>query len=362
VNPTPWLALAFVIAAASTFGLARVAERLGRRMGMLDVPRPGEVQHTSVPRTGGYAMLGGLWLALLVAYVLRNRFLIDVDIGPEWNPSDDLRILGLVIGSVCIVPLAVLDDRRRLGPVPQLCGQLLIAAIPVAFGLRVSSIAQPFGDPIELPLWLDVPVSIVWFVGMMNAINWVDVMDGLAGGVALGGALVLFIRAYLFTQYSVALFPLVLAGVCLGFLGRNRPPAAVFMGSAGSLLLGFGLAGSGILGGAKVGTAILVLGVPILDAAWVIFRRLTRRARPTIGGDREHLPMKLHDLGLTTGQTVLTLYVISAILGIIGLSLHTPPEAPSIDKLYALLGMVLVLLVVLAGVTVAVTRRRRATR
>jgi UDP-GlcNAc:undecaprenyl-phosphate/decaprenyl-phosphate GlcNAc-1-phosphate transferase len=329
---------------------------------MLDVPRPGEVQHTSVPRTGGYAMLGGLWLALLVAYVLRNRFLIDVDIGPEWNPSDDLRILGLVIGSVCIVPLAVLDDRRRLGPVPQLCGQLLIAAIPVAFGLRVSSIAQPFGDPIELPLWLDVPVSIVWFVGMMNAINWVDVMDGLAGGVALGGALVLFIRAYLFTQYSVALFPLVLAGVCLGFLGRNRPPAAVFMGSAGSLLLGFGLAGSGILGGAKVGTAILVLGVPILDAAWVIFRRLTRRARPTIGGDREHLPMKLHDLGLTTGQTVLTLYVISAILGIIGLSLHTPPEAPSIDKLYALLGMVLVLLVVLAGVTVAVTRRRRATR
>jgi UDP-GlcNAc:undecaprenyl-phosphate GlcNAc-1-phosphate transferase len=362
VNPSLWLALAFLVAASSTYALARVAERLGRRLGVLDNPRPGEVQQWSVPRTGGYAMLGGLWLALLVGYLLRSQFLIDPEFGPEWNPSDDTRVLGLVLGSLCIVPLALLDDRRRLGPLPQLFGQVLIAAVPVIFGLRVSSIAQPFGDPIDLPVWLDIPVSILWFVGMMNAINWVDVMDGLAGGVAFGGALVLFARAFLFTQFSVALFPLALAGVCLGFLGRNRPPAQIFMGSSGSLLLGFGLAGSGILGGAKVGTAILVLGVPILDAAWVIFRRLTRRARPTIGGDREHLPMKLHDLGLSTGQTVLALYVVSAILGIIGLSLHTPPEAPSIDKLYALLGMVLVLLVVLAAVTVAVTRRRRATR
>src|SRR5438309_2967733 len=101
------------------------------------------------------------------------------------------------------------------------------------------------------------------------------------------------------------------------------------MGSSGSLLLGFGLAGSGILGGAKVGTAVLVLGVPILDAAWVIFRRVTRGARPQHGGDREHLPMKLHDLGLSTPRIVGLLYLVSAGLGAIGLSLHTPPEDPS---------------------------------
>jgi UDP-GlcNAc:undecaprenyl-phosphate/decaprenyl-phosphate GlcNAc-1-phosphate transferase len=358
-NAVPWLTVAFLVAVFATYLLARVAERFGRRLGVVDVPRAGELQRRVVPRTGGYAMLGGLWLALLVAYVLRASFLVDPDVGPEWNPADDLRIFGLVLGSFCIVPLALLDDRRRLGPWPQLVGQVMIACIPVAFGLRVSSIAQPFGDPIELPLWLDVPVSIVWFVGMMNAINWVDNMDGLAGGLAFAGAAVLFARAFLFTEYSIALFPLALAGVCLGFLGRNRPPAAIFMGSAGSLLLGFGLAGSGILGGAKVGTAVLVLGVPILDAAWVILRRLTRGARPTVGGDREHLAMKLHDLGLSTGQSVLLLYIVSAVLGVIGLSLHTPPEAPSVDKLYALLGMVLVLLVLLASVTFAVTRRHR---
>ncbi len=358
MNPVPWLFLAFAVAVASTLVFTLVAERSGHRLGLVDKPRPGEVQRRTVPRTGGYAMLVGLWLALLVGYVLRGRFLVDPDLGPAWNDADDLRVLGLVVGSICIVPLAMLDDRRRLGPVPQLIGQFLIACVPVAFGLRVNSVAQPFGDPIDLPLWLDVPISIIWFVGMMNAINWVDNMDGLAGGLAFAGAMVLFARAFLFTEYSVALFPLALAGVCLGFLGRNRPPAAIFMGSAGSLVLGFGLAGSGILGGAKLGTAVLVLGVPILDAAWVIFRRITRRARPTIGGDREHLPMKLHDLGLTTGQTVLVLYAVSAVLGVLGLSLHTPPEAPSIDKLYALVGMALVLLIVLAALTVAVTRRR----
>jgi UDP-GlcNAc:undecaprenyl-phosphate GlcNAc-1-phosphate transferase len=302
VSPIPWLALAFGSAIVSSYLLTFLTERFGRRLGVLDRPRPGELQRTIVPRTGGYAMLGGLWLALLVAYALRGQFLVDPELGPEWNASDDMRILGLVLGSVLIVPLALLDDRRRLGPWPQLVGQIVIASVPVALGLRVSSVAQPFGDPVELPLWLDIPVSLVWFVGMMNAINWVDVMDGLAGGLALAGAAVLFVRAYLFMQYSVAVFPLVLAGVCLGFLGRNRPPAAIFMGSSGSLLLGFGLAGSGILGGAKVGTAVLVLGVPILDAAWVIFRRARRGARPTQGGDREHLPMKLHDLGLSTDR------------------------------------------------------------
>src|SRR5258708_34167287 len=152
-------------------------------MGVLDNPRAGEVQRWSVPRTGGYAMLGGLWVALLVGYALRNWFLIDPEIGPVWNPSDDLRVLGLVLGSVCIVPLAMLDDRRRLGALPQLIGQFCIAAVPVLFGLRVGSIAQPFGDPIELPMWLPVPNRPVWVVGMVNPGKW----GRRQGGPARGG-------------------------------------------------------------------------------------------------------------------------------------------------------------------------------
>ena len=127
MNPVPWLLLAFAAAAATTFCLAVVAERCGRRLGVMDLPRPGEVQRREVPRTGGYAMLVGLWVALLVgvrdALVLPGRSRCR----PGWNPADDMRMLGLVIGTICIVPLAVLDDRRRLGPLPQLFGQLLIA-------------------------------------------------------------------------------------------------------------------------------------------------------------------------------------------------------------------------------------------
>ncbi|MBI2756002.1 MAG: undecaprenyl/decaprenyl-phosphate alpha-N-acetylglucosaminyl 1-phosphate transferase [Chloroflexi bacterium] len=362
INPAPWLIGAFLAALAATYLLVLMAEHAGERLGVVDAPRPGEVQDRVIPRTGGYAMLGGLWLALALGYAARGWFLSSPGEGADWNAEDDQRMLGIVLGTLAIVPLALLDDRRRLGPWPQLVGQVVVASIPVAFGLRVSSIAQPFGDPLKLPLWLDVPVSVLWFVGMMNAINWVDVMDGLASGITIMGALVLAARALLFLQFSVALFPLVLAGVCLGFLGRNRPPASIFMGTSGSLLLGFGLAASGILGGAKVGTAILVMGVPILDAAWVIFRRLTRGARPQLGGDREHLPMKLHDLGLSTRNTVLVLYAVSAVLGTLGLSLHTAPEAPSIEKAYVLAGMVVVILGALALITFAVTRRRERVR
>lgn len=359
MNPLPWLGLAFVTGAVVTYLLVRLAERLGRRLGVLDAPRPGEVQVRVVPRTGGYAMLGGLWAALLLAYLVRAHFLVDPTTGPAWNPADDLRMLGFGLGTLLIVPLAVLDDRRRLGPGPQFVGQVVIALIPVLLGLRVSSVAQPFGDPIGLPLWLDIPVSLLWFVGMMNAINWVDVMDGLAAGIAFMGALVLFARAFLFTEYSVAVVPLALAGISLGFLGRNRPPATIFMGTSGSLLLGFGLAASGILGGAKVGTSLLVLGLPIVDAAWVIMRRLTRGSRPVHGGDREHLPMKLHDLGLSTRKTVLLLYLVSLVLGALGLSLHTPPQEPNLDKALVLVAVVIVLLLVLAGVTMAVARQQQ---
>src|SRR5919201_4257994 len=99
MTPEPWLLLAFLVAAVTAGGLARLAERYGHRFAVLDAPRPGEVQRTVVPRTGGYAMLGGLWLALGVGYLLRGQFLVDPELGPAWNTADDLRMLGLVLGS-----------------------------------------------------------------------------------------------------------------------------------------------------------------------------------------------------------------------------------------------------------------------
>jgi UDP-GlcNAc:undecaprenyl-phosphate/decaprenyl-phosphate GlcNAc-1-phosphate transferase len=347
-----WVLGVAVLGATATYVLVGVAIRHGRKLGMVDAPRPGEVQVRAVPRSGGYAMLAALWLAVGLAYFGRPGGVVAAE-------GDDWKLLGVLLGSLAIVPLALLDDRRRLGPLPQLFGQLAIAAIPVAFGLRLGSLASPFGPAIPLPLWLDVPLTMLWIVGMINAINLIDVMDGLAAGIAALAAIVLFTRSLWFGQYTVAVLPLALVGCALGYLPHNFHPARIFMGTSGSVLLGYWLATMSVIGGAKVGTAFVVLGVPILDTAWVIGRRLLARRSPFIGGDAEHLPHRIHALGLSQVQTVLVLYLICAAFGALSLTLHSPAEGPTMAKVYLLLGMVAVMALVLSTVTILSVRRKR---
>lgn len=343
-----WLASAVLMAALISFLLAGLARRWGMALGLVDQPRPGEVQKEAVPRTGGYAMFASFALALTFCYLTRPV---------PANLEDDWRVLGVLLGAALILPLAYLDDRRRLGPLPQLVGQMAIALVPVLFGLRLGSIATPLTEPLQVPLWLDIFLTVFWTVGMINAFNWLDTMDGLAAGIAVLAALVLFTRSLWFGQHSIAVLPLVVAGAAAGFLPHNVHPARLFMGTSGSVLLGYSLATASIVGGAKVGTAFAVLAVPILDTAWVILRRLMRGRSPFMGGDQEHLPHKLHTLGLSVRQTVLLLYLLSAALGWLSLSLHSPDQPP-LSKLYLLLGMVLVLGGFLALVTRMAVRRQ----
>jgi UDP-GlcNAc:undecaprenyl-phosphate GlcNAc-1-phosphate transferase len=304
-------------------------------------------------------MLGALWLAVAVAVFGRPDDVLAA-------PGDDWKLVGVLLGSVAIVPLALVDDKKRLGPGAQFFGQVAIATIPVAFGLRVSSIATPFGFAYALPPGLDVLLTIVWIVGMINAVNLIDVMDGLAGGIALMAALVLFARSLWFGQYTIAVLPLALAGCTVGFLAHNFHPAKIFMGSSGSILLGYWLATMSIIGGAKVGTAFVVLGVPILDTAWVIGRRVLAGRSPFKGGDGEHLPHRMHALGLSQVRTVLVLYLICALFGFLSLTLHAPADGPfltpTMAKLWLLLGMVGVMVLVLSTVTYLSVRQQRGIR
>jgi UDP-GlcNAc:undecaprenyl-phosphate GlcNAc-1-phosphate transferase len=297
-------------------------------------------------------MLAGIWAAAAVIVLLRP------DSVPA-NPSDQVKLLGTLLGSLLILPLALLDDRRRLGPLPQFLGHLLIASVPVAFGLRLESVASPFGPPVTLPEWLDVPLTLFWIVGMINAINLIDVMDGLAGGIAALAAFVLFLRSFWFEQFSIAALPLALLAVVLGFLPRNFHPATVFMGSSGAILLGYWLAVTSVIGGAKVGTAFVVLGLPILDTAWVIGRRLVSGRSPFRGGDQEHLPHRLHALGLNHLQTVLLLYAFAAVFGGLALGLHSPAAGPRLEKLLLVGGMITAMAAVLGLVTWLSMRRSR---
>jgi UDP-GlcNAc:undecaprenyl-phosphate GlcNAc-1-phosphate transferase len=336
---------------ATTFLLTGAARRLGELLGAIDSPRPGEVQVRTIPRSGGYAMLAGLWAAVAVIVLLR----------PGWvttNASDDFKLMGALLGTALIVPLAILDDRRRLGAWPQFIGQVAVAAVPVAFGLRMESLATPLGQPFALPAWLDVPFTLFWIVGMINAVNLIDVMDGLAAGIVAIGAGVLFLRSFWFDQHSIAVLPLALLACLLGFLPRNFHPARVFMGTSGAILLGYWLAVTSVIGGAKVGTAFVVLGLPILDTAWVIGRRLSRGRSPFRGGDQEHLPHRLHALGLSQPQAVLMLYAFVVIFGGLALGLHSPAAGPPFEKLLLLVGMVASVAAVLGLVTWLGVRRR----
>jgi UDP-GlcNAc:undecaprenyl-phosphate GlcNAc-1-phosphate transferase len=352
-----WIVGVTLTAVLASYVLVGLAARHGRSLGMVDVPRSGEVQVRAVPRNGGYGMRAAVWLATALAVFARPAEL-------QAAPGDDWKLVGVLLGSLLIVPLAMLDDKKRLGAGPQFIGQLAIAAVRVLFGIRIDSIASPLGSAVELPAWLGMLLTVLWIVGMINAINLLDVMDGLAGGIALMAAGVLFVRSLLFGQHTIAVLPLALAGAALGFLPHNFHPARIFMGTSGSVLLGYWLATMSVIGGAKVGTAFVVLGVPILNTAWVIGRRALAGRSPFQGGDSELLPQRLHALGFSQVKAVLLLYVICATFGLLALTLHAPVEGPYLTppmtKLWLMLAMVGVMGAVLATVTYLSVKQQAA--
>jgi UDP-GlcNAc:undecaprenyl-phosphate GlcNAc-1-phosphate transferase len=308
-----WLALATTLAVSivSCTALTPLAGRLGRRFGLVDHPRAGELQKRATPRSGGYGLLAAFLLAVAVSAVLVGH-----------TPAELTRVAGLIVGILLVLPLALLDDFKRLGPIPQLAGQLGLALVAMAFGLTIDSVANPFGGLIILPLVVSLPFTVFWVVAMINTLNFVDTMDGLAAGVTAIAAIVLFVRSVSLGQYSISLLPLALAGVCLAFLRYNFNPARIFMGTSGSTFLGFTLAILAIIGGAKIATAAFVLGLPIIDVALVIVQRSVRRRSPLLGGDNAHLPHKLVQRGLSTRRIALLIYSACAGGGALAMTLN----------------------------------------
>jgi UDP-GlcNAc:undecaprenyl-phosphate GlcNAc-1-phosphate transferase len=322
--PIPTLMLLiFAVALAGALVGVPLAAQVGALVGLVDRPRPGEVQRRTLKRTGGYGIIAAFFLAVAVSLPFADR--VDV--------TEFGRLAGLAFGAALLVPFAAWDDAKRLGPLPQLVAQIACAAVPLAFGVRLTSISSPFGGAFLLPLWLVVPATLFWIVGMTNTLNWIDTMDGLAGGVSLIGAAVLFLASLHLGQYTIGLLPLALAGACLGFLAYNFPPARIIMGTGGSMFLGYALGVLSIIGGAKIATAALVLGIPIIDTALVIMQRLAGGRSPFHGGDGRHLVHRLLAAGLSVRQIVLLLYALTALFGSLSLFLV------KVQKFYAFAGV-----------------------
>ncbi|NOZ05180.1 MAG: undecaprenyl/decaprenyl-phosphate alpha-N-acetylglucosaminyl 1-phosphate transferase [Chloroflexi bacterium] len=312
------------VAWLTAFAITPLVARLARRWGVLDIPdTPRRVHDHPIPRLGGIA----LYLAFLLAVAVG----IFIPLARH-DPNEITRLEGLLLGGTLAVLVGLWDDKRALGPWTQLAAQIAIALVGIRFLLFIEVTTNPLtGRQIWFPWPVTLAITLVWLVGMMNTVNWLDGLDGLADGVVAIICLVLFLHMWRLGQYSVALLPLALLGATLGFLPYNFHPARVFMGSSGSLFLGFAAGALSIMAGAKLATALLVLGVPILDVAWLIITRIRRGVSP-MEADRGHLHHRLYDIGLSQRRVVLLYYAICAGAGALALLLPSP-----LDKLLALL-------------------------
>ncbi|NJN65866.1 MAG: undecaprenyl/decaprenyl-phosphate alpha-N-acetylglucosaminyl 1-phosphate transferase [Chloroflexaceae bacterium] len=337
--------------------------RLSTRKGWLAHPGPRHIHQSPTPTVGGLAILGGVVGALVLSLVLES-------LSPllQRSPYEHLRLGLLLAGAAMVAGVSFLDDVRPLAASLRLgvhIGAALVVVGPYlwdqtlypdangylteARGIILTAFNFPFIDQVHLHAlspWLAVGATIVWVVGLQNMLNWVDGLDGLAAGVTLIAALVLTLHSLHLGQWTVALLPLALAGACAGFLPFNVHPAQTFMGDVGAMTLGYVLAASAIIGGAKLATALLVLAVPLVDMAWLILWRL-RHGRSAASPGRDHLHHRLVDLGFSQRQVAGFYYVLSAASGSIALLDWITPAA----KLVALAAMGMLVMTIIWSVS-----------
>lgn len=362
------LSLTLLIAFAVTILLIPPLIRLSVAQGWVAKPGPRHIHRRPTPTVGGLAMFAGFAVALLLSFGLER-----LDLGLARSPFEHLRLGLLLSGAALVAIVSLIDDLYDLPAMPRLGAHALAALVAIgpylwdhtlyadalgrpteARGIILTAFNFPFLDQIplhQISPWLAVAATLFWVVGMQNMVNWSDGLDGLASGVTLIAATILALHTLQLDppQYTVAMLPLALAGACAGFLVFNFHPARLFMGDVGAMTIGYILGLSAIIGGAKLATALLVMGVPLVDMAWLILSRMLRGQSAAHAG-RDHLHHRLLDLGLSQRQVVLCYYALSVAFGAIALlDFFTP-----LMKLGALL--LLGLLVI--GVMLYAARRR----
>ena len=313
--PAVGLALAALLTAALVALISTpVVRSLAFRVGAVDVPKDNRRMHNHpIPRMGGLAIFFGFILSVL----------IFIPLTPE--------LRGMLLGSVVIVILGILDDIFALPALPKFFVQIGAALIAVLAGNRIDFLSNPnifSSEPFWDLGWLAVPITALWIVGITNAVNLIDGLDGLACGVSTISSMTLLVIALVMEEPDVAILMGALSGACIGFLPYNLNPAKIFMGDTGSTFLGFILAVVSIQGLFKFYAIIsfavpfLMLGLPIFDTCFAILRRVSHGQSP-MAPDRGHIHHRLIDMGFTQKQAVAVLYIISAILGLSAVVLTT---------------------------------------
>ncbi len=295
------LVLGFFLGALLSYYGTPLFRRAAQAINLVDRPDGRlKTQAEAVPYLGGLAV----YLA----------FLLSISLAYEFNP----QVLALLLAGTIVLLLGLIDDFGVLTPRAKLFGQGVATYVLIRAGIRI--------DLVYLPRWADVALTVLWLIGTVNAFNLIDIMDGLAGGVAFCCCLALFAVNWLNGDMVMAFLSASLAGSILGFLRFNFQPAKIYLGDAGSLFLGLMIGAMAMIGRytdtspAGIFSPVLILGVPIFDTLFVMYIRW-RRGIPVFLGSRDHFPLRLRKWRLGVRQTVLISYAASALMGAAGLVL-----------------------------------------
>lgn len=299
--------VSLIVAFLSAIILTPLVKRLAFRIGAVDAPNYRKVHARIMPRLGGLAIFGAFMIAFLF---------LKLTTGFERD-----YVFAILVAATIIVITGIIDDMREISAKAKMLGQVVAACIIVFVGgIQINEINLPFGGDLEFG-WLSIPITLLWIVGITNAINLIDGLDGLAAGVSTIALITLAGMAMIMGNGIAIAMASILAAATLGFLIFNFHPAKIFMGDTGALFLGFMIAVLSLLGFKNITfisfvIPVIILGVPISDTFFAIVRRL-RNKQKWSDPDKSHLHHRLLDLGFSHRQTVLVIYVLAAMFGLV---------------------------------------------
>lgn len=310
------LIIAFVV----TYLFVPISIKFAKKFNIMDNPKQDNrrVHKVATPRVGGIAIVAGMVVSLLI-YFLITLFTDNIL---------DKRYLGYILGGIIIVGMGFVDDLKNLRPLYKFLFQLLAGMVIYVFGISIAGIKIPFIYPemIDFGIW-SFPITLLWVLGITNAVNLIDGLDGLAAGIsAIASASLLMIFAINGAPMEAVIIAIALVGSTVGFLPYNFNPAKTFMGDTGSNFLGYTLATISIMGMAKGYTVLaivaplIIVGVPVFDMVFAVIRRLAHHQKIT-APDKGHIHHRLLRHGFSQKQAVLILYTLTSILGIIAVTL-----------------------------------------
>lgn len=312
----PYHLVAFLISALVVLWSTPIVKKIGLKSGYVDLPDPRKVHKKPMVRLGGVSIFIGNVCAWLIIWISGGF--------SELPSTSGYELLGVTGGGLCFFAIGLLDDLFTLSPLLRLVMQIGVAITAWYLGVSIDFFTIPFYGLVQLG-WLSLPFTVIWLVGVANAMNFMDGLDGLAAGISGIAAVIMLVVSLYMNQPVAALLAAALAGGALGFLRYNFNPAQIFMGDGGAYFMGFTLAALGIIGLVKSVTTVavvlpfIILAVPIVDTSTVVIDRLSRGKSP-FTADKRHLHHRLLQAGLSQRSIVLFIYSLAFWVGSIAMT------------------------------------------